>query len=356
MKKILLPAWLAAVLIFALALSVTVFAEQTTVPAAEEGRLQGDMDADGELTSGDARLILRAALSLEKVPASSLPYADVDRNSLTEASDARDTLRCALGLEAPAGRHTYEVEIGKEATCVSEGNLSYVCSVCGEAGSVTIPPLPHAYGAETVTPASCDKAGEAVRVCRDCGAKDSRTIRAKGHVWTSSGDTVSCSVCSAKARGFVTVGEDRFFCRNGVKEKSWCEIDGAFYFFDRSSGKQRAGCTVDGLKLTGDGRAVETPYSREKIRTFIKAKKILAEITDPSDSVEDKKYKAFMWVLRKPYRQYREVGVAMQSEGFEMLFANDIFDRGNGCCGSTSYAFAFLAVEAGCRAVYVNDD
>ena len=57
------------------------------------------------------------------------------------------------------------------------------------------------------------------------------------------------------------------------------------------------------------------------------------------------------------YVQYRGVGESINIPGYEMLFANDIFEKNRtGCCGSTSFAFAFLAVECGCKEVIVHDD
>lgn len=137
---------------------------------------------------------------------------------------------------------------------------------------------------------------------------------------------------------------------------SWQCINNEYYYFDRSNGKLAKNTTVDGLKADQNGKAVKTTYSVEKIKTFIKARNIVLEITKPSDSVEDKKLKCFKWVKTHPYNQYRLVGASMKSPGWEMLFANDIFDKGAGCCSSTSYAFAFLAVETGCKSVYVCDD
>ncbi len=150
-------------------------------------------------------------------------------------------------------------------------------------------------------------------------------------------------------------GSDYFFIK-GSKQYSWIQSGSDYYFCDRSSGKLAKDTTVDGLKIGADGKAVKTDYSVEKIKTFIKAKKIVADITDKSDSVSEKKLKCFNWVMSKPYAQYRGVGEYAYVGGWEMLFANDIFDKGNGCCGSTSFAFAFLAVECGCDDVYVCDD
>ena len=322
----------------------------------KESASMGSVDGDSALTAADARLILRAGLSLDRIPDAALPYADLSMDGELSAADARLALRLAVGLDADAERHAFAVTLQTAPVCTAPGAMSYVCTYCGKTGSLTVPATPHAYGEPVETPATCSKNGQRVQTCRDCGAKKIETLGTKGHTWTVSGKTVSCAVCSKKAEGFVTVNKDRYYCVNGVKQLSWTEIGGDYYFFDRVSGALYKNTTVDGLSVGADGRAAKTEYSVEKIRTFIKAKNILASITEETDSVADKKYKAFMWVLSKPYAQYRFVATAMRTPGFEMLFANDIFDRGNGCCGSTSYAFAFLAVEAGCHAVYVNDD
>ena len=371
--------------------------QETTLPPEREqltSRQLGDVDKDGRLSAADARLILRAAVSLEAIPASDLPYADLDGNGAVTAADARLSLRAALTLDPPPARHDYTVTVETEATCTKTGAASFVCAYCGEAGVLQSPPAPHtfgdpvvtpatctapgksvqtcafcpaqkiavlpvkehSFGDPVVTPATCTKEGASVRTCAVCGEKETKILPATDHSWTDTGSAIRCAVCGTGAQGFMTLSGRTYHCTNGVKSLSWCEIGNSFYFFDRATGVMQRDTTVDGLRLNADGTAVETRYSVEKIRTFIKAKNILASITSPDDSVEEKKYQAFLWVMAKPYYQYREVGVAMQSEGFEMLFANDIFDRGNGCCGSTSYAFAFLAVEAGCREVYVNDD
>ncbi|MBQ6119399.1 MAG: leucine-rich repeat protein, partial [Clostridia bacterium] len=63
----------------------------------------GDVDGDGELTSGDARLALRASVKLETYEEGSAAYiaADVDRNGAIESSDARLILRASVKLEDP---------------------------------------------------------------------------------------------------------------------------------------------------------------------------------------------------------------------------------------------------------------
>ena len=61
----------------------------------------GDVDGDGSITSGDARLALRASVRLENYPSGSERFraADIDGNGLIEASDARTILRISVRLE-----------------------------------------------------------------------------------------------------------------------------------------------------------------------------------------------------------------------------------------------------------------
>ena len=63
--------------------------------------VSGDVDGDNEVTSGDARLTLRASVQLEKYEAGSVQFlaADVDGNGAIESSDARTILRVSVKLE-----------------------------------------------------------------------------------------------------------------------------------------------------------------------------------------------------------------------------------------------------------------
>lgn len=56
---------------------------------------KGDVDYDGKITAGDARLVLRAAVGLEELAKYS---ADVDGDGKITASDARIVLRKSVGL------------------------------------------------------------------------------------------------------------------------------------------------------------------------------------------------------------------------------------------------------------------
>ena len=65
---------------------------------------KGDVDFDGKITSADARLALRASVSLENYTEGSLRYnvADVDCDGKITSSDARLILRGSVGLEDPS--------------------------------------------------------------------------------------------------------------------------------------------------------------------------------------------------------------------------------------------------------------
>ena len=109
--------------------------------------------------------------------------------------------------------------------------------------------------------------------------------------------------------------------------RGWKKIDGKYYYFDRTTGAQLRSCTVDGIRLNSDGSAVSSTYNNEKIRTMIKARSIMESVTNTSDSKETKLKKCFNWVMKHPYKRYRTLKVARQKAGWEMVFANDHFER-----------------------------
>ncbi len=61
--------------------------------------VNGDLDSDGKVTAADARLVLRAAASLEKLSGVYFLAADVNSDGKISASDARKTLRVAANIE-----------------------------------------------------------------------------------------------------------------------------------------------------------------------------------------------------------------------------------------------------------------
>lgn len=63
------------------------------------GRLMGDVDGNGSVEPGDARLALRFSLGMETFTAVQKVIADINMDGLVEVDDARNINRIAIGLE-----------------------------------------------------------------------------------------------------------------------------------------------------------------------------------------------------------------------------------------------------------------
>ena len=63
----------------------------------------GDLSGDGEITSEDALLMLRAAIGLDELDDKSAVIADVDGDKVVTAADALYTLRYSLLMEEDNG-------------------------------------------------------------------------------------------------------------------------------------------------------------------------------------------------------------------------------------------------------------
>ncbi|MBQ6118219.1 MAG: hypothetical protein IJK98_03210, partial [Clostridia bacterium] len=81
--------------------SFTVVFPEKSVPS---GVKLGDVDGDGEITSGDARLCLRRSVSLQAYEVGSREYiaCDVDKKDGVTSADARLILRASVSLEDPS--------------------------------------------------------------------------------------------------------------------------------------------------------------------------------------------------------------------------------------------------------------
>ena len=157
--------------------------------------------------------------------------------------------------------------------------------------------------------------------------------------------------------GQYKIGSDYYyFAKSGVMQTGWVKVGSSYCLFDRISGKKVFNKTVDGIVINKSGNAKLNDWSRSKIATMIKAHNIMRSITNATDSMETKRLKCFNWVLSFPYHQYRLLRPIMRQDGWEMTFANDIFDYHQGCCVAESAATAFLFREIGYTDVYVCHD
>lgn len=147
-----------------------------------------------------------------------------------------------------------------------------------------------------------------------------------------------------------------YFSKNGIRQQGWVKVGSNYRLYDRLNGRRQTNTTVDGIKINKKGNAVIDDWAANKIATMIKAKNILKSITNPTDTMAEKRLKAFNWVLSFPYHQYRLLRTIYRQQGWEMTFANDIFDNHQGCCVAESAATAFLFREIGYTDVAVCHD
>lgn len=156
---------------------------------------------------------------------------------------------------------------------------------------------------------------------------------------------------------FVRDGGDTYYVNKKCEIfHGWMRRGKNYYYFDRKNGKMAEDTQVDGIELRPDGTAKKTDYAVAKINVMIKARKIVEEITKPSDTKAEKMKKSFLWVFPYPYRRFRRLNTMYNEKGWEITFANDIFDRKMGCCVSDAAAVAFLFKECGCEEVYIGSD
>ena len=153
-------------------------------------------------------------------------------------------------------------------------------------------------------------------------------------------------------------GNEYYFDEEGIMQTGWQKFDDGYYCFDRLTGELAKSTMVDGIKVDAKGKAEDSEYNTYKIETMMKAHQIVLEQTSPKDSMEDKRLKLFNWEMKEHgYHRWRLLSAIYDSSpDWEITFANDIFDKGSGCCVSDSCATAFLFREIGYTNIYVCHD
>lgn len=151
-------------------------------------------------------------------------------------------------------------------------------------------------------------------------------------------------------------GNTYYIDQAGAIVHGWKQIGSDYYYFDRENGKMHFGCQVDDIYLKENGAAVKTAAYVQKIQTMIKARALVEQVTNASDSMSQKIEKCFRWIFQFPYHQYRLLQPIYKQAGWEVTFANDIFDHHQGCCVSEASALAFMFHECGYKTVYVACD
>lgn len=107
--------------------------------------------------------------------------------------------------------HSYVESIVTPATCTTDGQKKFTCSVCGDSYTEAIPATGHSFGSWiTITSPTCTGAGSEQRACSVCGFTETRGIDPTGHSWaedytidqaptcTQDGSkSIHCTVCDA---------------------------------------------------------------------------------------------------------------------------------------------------------------
>ena len=147
----------------------------------------GDMDGDGEVTSGDARLVLRQSVRLENYPEETCYNCDIDKDGEITSSDARFVLRLSVNLEKRPGHEVVTFE-GKAPTCAEPGlTAGESCSVCGKElkKPETIPPVEHDIIPGVGKTPTCTEPGLSDgEYCSFCGMEvtPQEPLEALGHI------------------------------------------------------------------------------------------------------------------------------------------------------------------------------
>ncbi len=85
--------------------------------------LSGDVNADGDVTAVDARLILRFSAGLDSFTDSEKEIADINRDGKANAIDARLALRISARLEKAPERETVKAENGEKTEKLSANEV-----------------------------------------------------------------------------------------------------------------------------------------------------------------------------------------------------------------------------------------
>ncbi len=111
-----------------------------------------NVDNDNEVSSADARIILRVAVALDTLENEMLLFADADFDGVVSSADARLALRTAVSLEEKQ-EVVFEITENKSADCENEGFIKAKCEENGKELSITVKKLNHKFDEADM----CDK-------------------------------------------------------------------------------------------------------------------------------------------------------------------------------------------------------
>lgn len=192
---------------------------------------------------------------------------------------------------------------------------------------------------------------------------DSRGLSIKRRVvirgWvTSNGKTCYYDQTGKKyTSGVYLIDSHRYmFDQTGIMLMGWQKVKGGYSLFDRTNGRRIENKTVDKIKIGASGVVNPSGILLDRIKTMIKARNLMLKNTSPADTMAEKRYKCFMWVMHGTYHRYHYFSQLRNTSGWEVIYANDEFDYHQGDCISDSAAIAFLFREIGYSGVYICHD
>lgn len=156
-------------------------------------------------------------------------------------------------------------------------------------------------------------------------------------------------------KGVQTIGKKTYvFSDRGILLKGTQKRGNTTYYLtDRGS--------VNVKKVSSGGKTTYYDAAGKKMsslkvqefETLLRAKAIVAKITNGSMSQEQKLKACFDWVIAKPYVTRRKFS---NDAGWPALYADDHFILGGGNCEADASAFAYMAKALGYTKVYVCTD
>lgn len=146
----------------------------------------GDVDSDGKIDAGDARLTLRMAVGLDSAEGQKKYRADTDGDGKVTSADARMLLRYSVGLERGLSHTKLETVTFEPATCFTTGSCADLCAHCGKLFNFAkLPEVEHfAAGWDTLEEATCAREGLCELRCIFCDTiMDTKLIPKTNHVF-----------------------------------------------------------------------------------------------------------------------------------------------------------------------------
>lgn len=98
----------------------------------------------------------------------------------TETTQEPTTPPATTDPPAPVHTHSYSNSVTKQATCDTNGIITYTCS-CGDSYTEAIKATGHNYSSTIVTEPTCIEVGGRLYTCANCGNVYTETIPANGH-------------------------------------------------------------------------------------------------------------------------------------------------------------------------------